>query len=158
MPYWRGSAGRNRVVRHTWFRRNIRVRPRTALRPPLRRVDERDLEDSVIFLGATGGPPHETLVPPCGDCTAVSSSWSHTSGHPSASRQNSPASRLPSHEISPRKPQPARKLFPGSITQNFVAAGVGQHDVVLLLELSHVDVAAAEPQRRLDGVPLVLEG
>ena len=62
-------------------------------------------------------------MPPHGDWTAVSSSWSHTSGHPSASRQNRPTSRVPSHETSPSKPQPARKLFPGSITQNSLPPG-----------------------------------
>ena len=35
-------------------------------------------------LGATGGPPHDIFDPACGDWIAVSSSWSQTSGQPSA--------------------------------------------------------------------------
>ena len=60
------------------------------------------------ILGATGGPPHDTFVPPRGDWTAVSSSWSQTSGQSSASRQKRPTSRVPSQVTSPRKPVPAR--------------------------------------------------
>ena len=74
-------------------------------------------------FGATGGPPHATLVPPCGDWTAVSWSWSHTRGQPSASAQKSPTCRVPSQASSPRKPQPAKKELPGSITQNSLPSG-----------------------------------
>ena len=38
-------------------------------------------------FGATGGPPQVIFGPPCGERIAVSSSWSQTSGQPSASLQ-----------------------------------------------------------------------
>ncbi len=50
----------------------------------------RDVEVQPVpcpVFGVTGGPPQVTFGPPCGDRIAVSSSWSHTSGQPSASLQ-----------------------------------------------------------------------
>ena len=38
-------------------------------------------------FGINGGPPHVIFGPPRGDRIAVSWSWSHTSGQPSASLQ-----------------------------------------------------------------------
>ena len=46
----------------------------------------------------------------------------------------------------------------GEARRGLVAAGVAQDDAILLGALPHVWVAAAEPQHRLDRVPLVVEG
>ena len=103
--------------------------------PPARPVDRprlpgrhrseqgRSAAGSSHDFGATGGPPHATLVPPCGDWIAVSWSSSHTRGQPSASAQKSPTCRVPSQASSPRKPQPARNELSGSITQNSLPSG-----------------------------------
>lgn len=84
-----------------------------------RRVGRHEVEALAGPRGAVGvSPPHEILVPPPGDWIAVSSSRSHTSGQPRARCQNRPTVRLPSHATSPRRPHPARKRLPGSMTQN----------------------------------------
>ena len=93
-----------------------------------------------------------------GDCTAVSSSWSQTSGQPSASRQKRPTSRCPSHATSPRRPQPARNMFPGSITQKAFPPGSARTTWLLFRELPDVEMVGAQPQRRVDDALLVLEG
>ena len=110
------------------------------------------------FLGATGGPPHETLVPP-------------------PRRLDGGLLVLVPHERPPECVAPEQADLPGAVARDLaeeaaageelvarpdhaelVAAGVGENDVILLRELPDVEVAAAEPQRRLDRVPLVLEG
>jgi cytochrome P450 len=74
-------------------------------------------------FGLTGGPPQAIFVPPPGAWIAVSSSWSQTSGQPSAALQKYPTCCVPSQASSPRNPQPARKPLPGSITQNSLPSG-----------------------------------
>jgi hypothetical protein len=54
---------------------------RTGLRGEL------EAQPVAIALGPQGGPPQEMIEPPRDDRIAVSSSWSHTSGQPSASLQ-----------------------------------------------------------------------
>jgi len=82
---------------------------------------------------------------------------SHTSGQSSASRQNRPTSRVPSQVTSPRKPVPARKSFPAPITHSSLPPGSASTTTSVVGLLAHVNVAAAQPQRRLDGPELVLE-
>src|SRR4051794_2394556 len=54
---------------------------------------------------------------------AVSSSSSHTIGEPSAAPQKCPTAGEPSPDTAPRKPQSARKAFPGSSTHNSLPSG-----------------------------------
>ena len=110
------------------------------------------------FLGATGGPPHETLVPPCGDWMAVSSSWSHTSGQPE--RVAPEQADLPGAVAgtSPRKPQPARKLLPGSITQNSLPPGSARTTWSSSGSCPTSRWRPPSPNAVVDRVLLVLEG
>ena len=110
-------------------------------------------------LGGTGGPPHVISGPvPSGARIAVSSSWSQTSGHPSAALQKRPTSRVPSQVIDPRRPQPARKRVPRLDQAELVALGIGEHDMGLVRSLADVDVPGAERDQPLDRLLLIVQG
>ena len=79
--------------------------------PALGEAGPERLEDGAVF------------VPPPGDWIAVSWSWSQTNGQPSASLQKYPTSCEPSQASAPMNPHSARKLLPGSMTQNSFPSG-----------------------------------
>ena len=93
-------------------------------------------------------------MPPRGDWIAVSSSWSQTSGQPSASLQKWPTRGEPSLDRR-RCAAAGEEAVSGLDDAELVALGVGQHHVLLPGELADVEVARAALQCPRHGRRLV---
>jgi hypothetical protein len=108
------------------------------------------------IFGATGGPPHETLVPPRSDWTAVSRPGPNERPFEYVAPEQADLPAAVARDLV-EEAAAGEEVVSRPDHAELVAAGVCQNDVVLLGELPDVEVAATEPQCRLDRVALVLE-